>query len=38
MKHLFAYLSGFAFGFGVMYVLDELETTRSEQPRLVLVS
>lgn len=38
MKQLFAYLSGFAFGFAVMYAIDELETTRSERPRLVLVS
>jgi hypothetical protein len=38
MKQLLAYLSGFAFGFTIMYVLDELETTKGERPRLVLVS
>ena len=38
MKQLFAYLSGFAFGFLAMYVIDELEATRDGRPRLVLVS
>lgn len=38
MKHLIVYLAGFAFGFAVMYVIDELEKSQSEQPRLVLVS
>ena len=38
MKRLIVYLSGFAFGFAVMYVIDELERTKSESPRLVLVS
>ena len=38
MKQLFAYLSGFAFGFTFMYLLDELEKTKSERPKLVLVS
>jgi hypothetical protein len=38
MKHLIAYLSGFAFGFAVMYLVDEVDRAKSERPRLVLVS
>jgi hypothetical protein len=38
MKQLIAYLSGFAFGFVAMYVIDELEATTNDRPRLVLVS
>ena len=38
MKQLIAYLSGFAVGFAVMYLIDEVERAKSERPRLVLVS